>query len=138
MTPHDSPYDSPAGAAGPLVALDFPKLRRHLIKVEDMKLFGNTSDEKDQLTSRSNAILGLLTQRGSTPATLAEMTVGLFALQHGVLPPPPPLSLSLAPAIFHRHFRRGFPTGGCLCRPARLHCITSLHFGSNCTLHPDP
>lgn len=50
-----------------------------------MQSFGFTGKEKKKLEDRNKAILGLLRQSPSEQISLAHQTIGLFALQNGML-----------------------------------------------------
>jgi F-type H+-transporting ATPase subunit alpha len=50
---------------------------------DDMGTFGSAGTEKSKLRSRSEAIRGFLKQKQGEVASLAEQTVGLFAIQKG-------------------------------------------------------
>ena len=71
------------GAAGPFRSLNFLQLRLDLMQSDDMGTFGSAGDEKVKLRTRSEAIRGFLKQKQGDVSTLAEQTVGLFAIQKG-------------------------------------------------------
>ena len=71
------------GAAGPFRSLNFLQLRLDLMQSDDMGTFGSAGTEKSKLRSRSEAIRGFLKQKQGEVASLAEQTVGLFAIQKG-------------------------------------------------------
>jgi F0F1-type ATP synthase alpha subunit len=71
------------GAAGPFRSLNFLQLRLDLMQSDDMGTFGSAGAEKIKLRSRSEAIRGFLRQKKGEVATLAEQTIGLFAIQNG-------------------------------------------------------
>ena len=71
------------GAAGPFRSLNFLQLRLDLMQSDDMGTFGSTGSEKTKLRSRSEAIRGFLKQKQGEVSSLAEQTIGLFAIQNG-------------------------------------------------------
>ena len=71
------------GAAGPFRSLNFLQLRLDLMQSDDMGTFGCAGDEKIKLRTRSEAIRGFLKQKQGDVSTLAEQTIGLFAIQKG-------------------------------------------------------
>ena len=71
------------GAAGPFRSLNFLQLRLDLMQSDDMGTFGSAGSEKTKLRSRSEAIRGFLKQRQGEVSSLAEQTIGLFAIQNG-------------------------------------------------------
>ena len=71
------------GAAGPFRSLNFLQLRLDLMQSDDMGTFGSAGAEKSKLRSRSEAIRGFLKQKQGKVASLAEQTIGLFAIQKG-------------------------------------------------------
>ena len=71
------------GAAGPFRSLNFLQLRLDLMQSDDMGTFGCAGDEKVKLRTRSEAIRGFLKQKQGVVSTLAEQTIGLFAIQKG-------------------------------------------------------
>ena len=71
------------GAAGPFRSLNFLQLRLDLMQSDDMGTFGSAGTEKSKLRSRSEAIRGFLKQKQGEVASLAEQTIGLFAIQKG-------------------------------------------------------
>lgn len=71
------------GAAGPFRSLNFLQLRLDLMQSDDMGTFGSSGAEKSKLRSRSEAIRGFLKQKQGEVASLAEQTIGLFAIQSG-------------------------------------------------------